>query len=1299
MFKQKSPTFIIVFFVLFLIIFFILSSFTSPNNTEKENIIKGWDFESDSLNGWAVLSGNFPYLICHSDRLKFDKLGKQFLSTGETPYNYADSSFIGEIKSSEFIINFNYISFLIGGGADIQNLFLALVNSEDNKILFKSTGHNHDNMVKIIWNVSHLLGQKCYLKIVDKSVSSFGFLNIDEIKFLTSEGLKREQDFKEKQLRDWVNETTNLNSQKLDKRLPYKDKNLEKVSMPIGGIGAGQVSILGNGEFGSWELFNRINRFNFNKDSFFMIRTEIDDKSFNELSKSLKKDKKKNVNQSEKYTKVVFKRLFQSQQKTPDTIQSVEFFNDYPIGRWHFIDNALPVDISMEAFTPFIPTELNNSNFPSAVFKFKIKNKINFPVSLSLAGTIQNMVGHLGLSQIINGKSADYIAQQNKLFKDTKSTRILMTTADGRQSDKLKNEVSVISMDVNIANLIFPIRNAKFIEMEIHDWLNIIGEKFKNEVIWIRDAEVILRLNLEQRIKLIDAIKNGTALILSGQTATFNKLINVIDMPIIYDKAEEVNALTTPKIESDISANNDIKSLFEASEISQTQLNKSVSFKNYKLRENSKVLLSAQNNEPLIIMGNFGKGKVIVCGFDFIWDNNGLNSRLIVGSLLAMLGGGEFIRGNGLSKDAPGYGSMQFSVLDSEASSITQLPAIPILMMDFIRDGILNYVSSDSPSSQWSSYNSAICSSIKLDKSEEKEICFILTWHFPNHYWRFRWQDDWRLGNAYYNRFSDANSVTDHIINNWDYLNNETYKFSDALYNTTLPNFYIEAIGSTLAILNSPIFISTEKNNYYHWEGQGYIDGSCTLNCNHVMQYAQAPPFLFPEIGRNYRSTDYDVQMMDNGGIRYRLTMPLSEPRGSGPIIDGQIGIIIQTYREHLLSKDYNYLKDNWGKIRKAVYWLFEQDEDADGIIIKPQFHTFDWTLEGVNPIIGFGYLTALKCSMEMASIMNDNEIMDEVAKRYKSGQEKLLKECWDEKRKYFVQKLPEGQKIDYQLELGCHAVQLQGVFWERLLGLEDSAPNDKISKSLYSIYKNNWLSDFTSFMPDEITRVFASGEEKGLFNCTWRENERPVKAFPYDKEVWTGIEYIVASMMVQNENINDALKIVRAARERYNGVWRNPFADEESGIYYSRAMSSYSLLLSAQGFIFNFPENHIGFSPKIKSNNFKSFFCASEGWGSFAQKRQKNIQTNEISILHGILKIKTFTFAVPDFFKNVIINKIVIIRNSKSEPYSKYKTNNDALKFKPVLSKNEKVINILLDDLIVLKADEKIIIEFGNTQ
>ena len=84
----------------------------------------------------------------------------------------------------------------------------------------------------------------------------------------------------------------------------------------------------------------------------------------------------------------------------------------------------------------------------------------------------------------------------------------------------------------------------------------------------------------------------------------------------------------------------------------------------------------------------------------------------------------------------------------------------------------------------------------------------------------------------------------------------------------------------------------------------------------------------------------------------------------------------------------------------------------------------------------------------------------------------------------------------------------------------------------MLAIYRENFrvnLSDH--FNP---CRVYAYEDEAGLLVCSWPESsEEPAPPVPYLEEVWTGLEYMLASHLIARGLTEEGLTVVRAARER----------------------------------------------------------------------------------------------------------------------------------------------------------------------
>ena len=154
-----------------------------PAVNQSTGAIANHDFESGNLSGWTVLSGNaFTPGDVTTDQVQN---GVAFLQSGSYHYwgykNGGDGR-TGSMRTNNFVLGGNgLIDLLVGGGQDINNLYIALVRASDDAVLFKATGRNSEQYSRIFWDAGQYMGTACYLKAVDQATGSWGHLNLDDI--------------------------------------------------------------------------------------------------------------------------------------------------------------------------------------------------------------------------------------------------------------------------------------------------------------------------------------------------------------------------------------------------------------------------------------------------------------------------------------------------------------------------------------------------------------------------------------------------------------------------------------------------------------------------------------------------------------------------------------------------------------------------------------------------------------------------------------------------------------------------------------------------------------------------------------------------------------------------------------------------------------------------------------------------------------------------------------------------------------------------------------------------------------
>jgi hypothetical protein len=213
--------------------------------------------------------------------------------------------------------------------------------------------------------------------------------------------------------------------------------------------------------------------------------------------------------------------------------------------------------------------------------------------------------------------------------------------------------------------------------------------------------------------------------------------------------------------------------------------------------------------------------------------------------------------------------------------------------------------------------------------------------------------------------------------------------------------------------------------------------------------------------------------------------------------------------------------------------------------------------------------------------------------------------------------KLLEKEGPKYQYGAGCLSDGVLGAWLALVCGAGQVLDPKKVASHLKAVHKYNLKWDLADFANPQ-RPSYACGAEGGLLLCTWPKGGELSLPFVYSNEVWTGIEYQVASHLMLMGRVAEGLDIVRVCRQRYDGRVRNPFNEYECGHWYARAMSSYALLQGLTGARYDAVEKILYLEPKIKGD-FRSFFCTATCYGTVGVRNGKPFYNPMV----GTLEIK----------------------------------------------------------------------------
>jgi len=546
---------------------------------------------------------------------------------------------------------------------------------------------------------------------------------------------------------------------------------------------------------------------------------------------------------------------------------------------------------------------------------------------------------------------------------------------------------------------------------------------------------------------------------------------------------------------------------------------------------------------------------------------------------------------------------------------------------DFASDGTLDDLGYTTSTERYQTDTGTLGVKHCLQPGETVEFVFYLTWYFPNRIngWneeiRIKREGKETIKNYYALDYSDAWDIALYLASEHRRLRTETERFVTAVNESTLPQEVIEAAMSNIATLRSTSCFRLENGKFLGYEGCFVDAGCCEGNCTHVWNYAQTVAYLFPELERSMRRTEFLEEVDEDGRMNFRAFRMFESQWNmwgydqTPPAADGQLGSIMRVYREWKLSGDDAFLHELWPSVKKALNFAFMYwDEDNDLILEGKQHVTYDIDFYGPNPLTGVMLLGALKAATEMASYVGD-ESVEKYRSALKESSEALHHKLWN--GEYYEQAWEDVNGTKYQFGRGCLSDQMLGQQFAHLYGLGYLLPSDAVKQTVLSIYRYNFRRSFAD--QANCQRTYALNDESGLVLCSWPLGGRPKFPFIYSDEVWSGVEYHVAAHLIMEGFIEEGTEIVRAVRERYDGVRRNPWNETECGNHYVRSMASWGLILAFSGFQADLVKKRMSFHPVNETDEFKTFWSTGSAWGTYKQWRTEDGELDfEVKVLYG---------------------------------------------------------------------------------
>ncbi len=176
--------------------------------------------------------------------------------------------------------------------------------------------------------------------------------------------------------------------------------------MPVGGIGTGNISIGGNGQWKDVEIMNKPGM------GFYGSVSPKNAPCFMIFTKGPSGEKHARL-----LTGPIAPTDYDGSQGsvTPNhglpRFESASFDAAYPFAIVNLDDPEMPVSAKAKVFNPFIPGDAISSGIPIAVIRYEIKNKTDQPLTIAVAGSMDNFIGMDGSVVVFDSFNRDIVPQ------------------------------------------------------------------------------------------------------------------------------------------------------------------------------------------------------------------------------------------------------------------------------------------------------------------------------------------------------------------------------------------------------------------------------------------------------------------------------------------------------------------------------------------------------------------------------------------------------------------------------------------------------------------------------------------------------------------------------------------------------------------------------------------------------------------------------------------------------------------------------------------------------------------------
>ncbi|MHB1001966.1 MAG: GH116 family glycosyl-hydrolase [Armatimonadota bacterium] len=328
------------------------------------------------------------------------------------------------------------------------------------------------------------------------------------------------------------------------------------------------------------------------------------------------------------------------------------------------------------------------------------------------------------------------------------------------------------------------------------------------------------------------------------------------------------------------------------------------------------------------------------------------------------------------------------------------------------------------------------------------------------------------VGHYYSRRFSDPLQIAEYVYTNRDRLLSQTKEWHNLVRKSSLPSWLkLKMINSAFSVYACSVLtrdgrFAVQESPVDMWGSTGTMDQRMAAHAF----WTQMFPELDQSELRLFAQCQDLVKPVVDGRITHfngNIHEVIGDPNVSYGITDWpdlSCSWVMQVLKLYKWTGDRKFLDDMWPHVKHAMAWLKTADEDGDGIPEGGSTYDYETLPRGAFVYNASCYLGALQTAIDMAELQSDPGLVKTYTDQFNATHASLMRTMWN--GKFFIKHLETktGKK-----NVNSFVAQLAGDWLSRLSASGRTLPS-AVTDSVVRETIARHVKPFAPIPPMEVT-------------------------------------------------------------------------------------------------------------------------------------------------------------------------------------------------------------------------------------